>query len=112
LLALQSPFALGFEFGEAGTGFVGALLGVGQLGIGDAESLGDRQFFVELLFEAGFLLAAPGDFLLIGALLGEAVLLLAFLHVLHHADRTADQGTGGGADGRTGGAVARTGVVA
>lgn len=65
----------------------------------DAETLGNRELFLDRRLEFCFLGPSFGELLLVGPLLSEAILFGPFLRLLHHANHAADDRTGETADG-------------
>ena len=77
-----------------------------QLVIRNLEALGDREFLIHGGFPLGFLRPTPGQFLLVGPFLGEAILFGLFLHFLTQPDEAADHRAGGATDENTLGGIA------
>ena len=73
------------------------LFRVVELEIGNPKAFRNREFLVHGRFQFRLLGAALGEFLLVGAFLSEAVLLFAVLRILNHPDDTADERSRSGA---------------
>jgi hypothetical protein len=78
--------------------FIKAPLRLGQLGVSNPETLGHREILLDLRIDTGLLGTLTGEFLLVGALLGEAVLRGPLPRFLDTTDNGSHGRSGGGAN--------------